>query len=70
MHNYSVLLQNTKTTQNDAYVIYSLSSQNVSTQDSWHCKCLSPDFLISTYIKCEEYGCSGYKLCYVKAFLL
>jgi len=66
MSNYSVLLQNTKTTQNDAYVVYSLSCQNVSTQDSWHYNCFLPDFLISTNIKCEEYGCSGDKLCYVK----
>jgi len=42
----------------------------VSTQDSWHYSCFSPDFLISTNIKCEEYGRSGDKLCYVKAFLL
>jgi len=68
MRNYSVLLQNTKTTQKDAHVIYSLSCQNVSIQDSWHYNGL-PDVLISTNNEREQYGCSGDKLCYVKAFL-
>ena len=66
------VIVNTKTAQNDAYVICSSSCQNVSTQDSWHYICLSPEFLVSTNINTEreEYGCSGDKLCYVYTFLL
>jgi hypothetical protein len=66
MCNCSVLLQNTKTAQNDAYVLYSLSCQNVSTQDSWHYSGFSPEFLISTNIKREEYGDILVANCYVR----